>query len=49
MELLTVRIPAEMKERLEQIARREHRPLSNLVRFILMKWLEQHEEEIPKK
>jgi predicted DNA-binding protein len=44
MELIAVRIPDEMKEKLEKIAQEQHRPLSNLVRLILIQWLEQHEE-----
>jgi predicted DNA-binding protein len=45
MELIAVRIAKDMKERLEAIAEQEHRPLSNLVRLVLMQWLEQREKE----
>jgi predicted DNA-binding protein len=49
MELIAVRIPEEMKERLEQIAQEQHRPLSNLVRLILIQWLEEYEKDNSKK
>jgi predicted DNA-binding protein len=45
MELIAVRIPEEMKERLEKIAQEQHRPLSNLVRLILIQWLAEYEKE----
>ena len=48
MELIAIRVPEEMKKKLEKIAEKEHRPLSNLVRLILMEWLEKHEKK-PKK
>jgi predicted transcriptional regulator len=44
MELVTIRLPDEMKEKLSQIAEQQHRPLSNLIRLILMEWLEQQEK-----
>ncbi len=44
MELLGVRLPEELKQKLEKIAEREHRTLSNLVRLIIIQWLEQHEK-----
>ena len=49
MELIAVRIPEEMKERLEKIAQEQHRPLSNLVRLVLIQWLEQYEKESSQK
>ena len=49
MELIAVRIPEEMKERLEKIALEEHRPLSNLVRLILIQWLAEYEKESSQK
>ena len=50
MELLAVRLTEEMKEKLEKIAQDQHRPLSNLVRLILIEWLEKQEsEKKPKK
>jgi predicted DNA-binding protein len=49
MELIAVRIPEEMKEKLEKVAQEQHRPLSNLVRLILIPWLAQYEKESPQK
>jgi predicted DNA-binding protein len=49
MELIAVRIPEEMKEKLEKVAQEQHRPLSNLVRLILIQWLAQYEKESPQK
>ena len=49
MELIAVRIPEEMKERLEKIAHEQHRPLSNLVRLVLIQWLADHEKESSQK
>jgi predicted DNA-binding protein len=49
MDLIAVRIPEEMKERLEKIAQEQHRPLSNLVRLVLIQWLEQYEKESSQK
>jgi predicted DNA-binding protein len=49
MELIAVRIPEEMKERLEKIAQEQHRPLSNLVRLILIQWLAEYEKESSQK
>ena len=49
MELIAVRVPEEMKERLEKIAQDQHRPLSNLVRLILIQWLAEYEKESSQK
>ena len=49
MELIAVRIPEEMKEKLEKIAQEQHRPLSNLVRLILIQWLAEYEKESSQK
>jgi len=43
--LIAVRIPEELKAKLEQYAKADHRPLSNLVRLILIEWLEAQEEK----
>jgi predicted transcriptional regulator len=43
MELIAVRVPEDMKKQLEEIAEQQHRPLSNLIRLILMEWLKRHE------
>jgi predicted DNA-binding protein len=48
MKLIGVRIPQELKEKLQKIADSEHRPLSNLVRLILIEWLEKYEKETKK-
>ena len=40
MELITIRVPDEMKKKLAKIAEKQHRPLSNLIRLILMEWVE---------
>jgi predicted transcriptional regulator len=45
MELIAVRIPDDMKKKLEKIAQAEHRPLSNLIRLILIEWLEKREKK----
>jgi predicted transcriptional regulator len=45
MELIAIRVPDEMKKKLEKIAEGQHRPLSNLIRLILIQWLEQQEEK----
>jgi predicted transcriptional regulator len=44
MELVTIRLPDEIKEKLAKIAEEQHRPLSNLIRLALMEWLEQQEK-----
>jgi predicted transcriptional regulator len=48
MELIAIRVPDEMKKRLEKIAEEQHRPLSNLIRLILMQWLEEEEKKAKK-
>jgi len=48
MKLIAVRLPQELKEKLQKIADNEHRPLSNLIRLILIEWLEKYEKK-PKK
>jgi predicted transcriptional regulator len=45
MELVTIRLPDDMKEKLEKIAQDEHRPLSNLLRLIIMEWLEEQDKK----
>ena len=41
MQLVTIRIPDEIKEKLDEIAAKEQRPLSNLVRLIITQWLKE--------
>ena len=48
MELIGVRLPKELKEKLEAIAEEQHRPLSNLVRIIIMEYLKNLDKK-PKK
>lgn len=43
--MIAVRVPDEMKRKLEEIAEKQHRPLSNLIRLILMQWLKENERE----
>jgi len=45
MELIGVRIPSELKKKLQKIADSQHRPLSNLIRLILIEWLEKYDKE----
>ena len=44
MELIAIRVPDEMKKKLEKIAEDQHRPLSNLIRLILIEWFEKYEK-----
>ena len=48
MELIAIRVPEEMKKKLEKMATEQHRPLSNLIRLILMQWLEKEESKTAK-
>lgn len=45
MKLIAVRIPEELKSKLQQIADSQHRPLSNLIRLILIEWIEEYEKK----
>lgn len=47
--MIAFRVPDEIKEKLEKIAEEQYRPLSNLVRLIILQWLEEYERESPKK
>ncbi len=42
--MIGIRLPPDLRERLEQIAASEHRTLSNLIRFIILQWLELQEK-----
>ncbi|MCK4819130.1 CopG family transcriptional regulator [bacterium] len=46
--MIGVRISKELRVELEKIAKEEQRPLSNLIRLILTKWVEKNKEK-PKK
>jgi predicted DNA-binding protein len=41
-ELVGVRLENELKELLQNMADKEHRPLSNYIRFIILDWLRAH-------
>jgi predicted transcriptional regulator len=45
MELVTIRLPDDVKEKLEKIAQADHRPLSNLLRLIILEWLEEQDKK----
>jgi predicted transcriptional regulator len=45
MKLIGVRIPSDLKGKLQKIADSQHRPLSNLIRLILIEWLEKYEKK----
>ena len=45
MELIAIRVPPKIKKKLEKIANKQHRPLSNLIRLILLEWLDQQEKK----
>jgi len=48
MKIIGVRIPLDLKEKLQKIADSQHRPLSNLIRLILIEWLERYEKKTKK-
>jgi len=48
MELIGVKVPKELKDKLQAIADEQHRPLSNLVRIIIMEYLKALDKK-PKK
>lgn len=41
-EMVGVRLETELKELLQDLAEKEHRPLSNYIRFIILDWLSTH-------
>ncbi len=45
MELIALRIPPELKERIERLAQEQHRPLSNMIRLMLIEWLDEHDSK----
>jgi len=45
MELVTIRLPDDVKQKLENFAEADHRPLSNLLRLIILEWLDKQEKE----
>ena len=42
--MIGFRVPDKAKEKLERIAENQHRPLANLVRAVVLSWLEKFEE-----
>jgi predicted DNA-binding protein len=44
MEMIGFRIDEKIKKRLEKIAKKERRPLANLIRIIVEDWLEEYEK-----
>ncbi len=47
-DMIATRLDPEIKELLEKMAKEQHRPLSNLVRLIILEWLEFKKIDIPK-
>jgi hypothetical protein len=41
-EMVGVRLENELKKLLQDMADKEHRPLSNYIRFIILDWLRAH-------
>ena len=46
--MVSTRLDPEVKKLLEKMAEEQHRPLSNLVRLIILEWLDYKGIEIPK-
>ena len=44
MKLIGFRVPKEARKKLEEIAKDQHRPLANMVRTIVLRWLEWYHE-----
>lgn len=42
--MIGIRVSKELRDELEEIAQKEQRPLSNLIRLILTKWIEEHKQ-----
>jgi len=45
--MIATRIEPEIKELLEKMAKEQHRPLSNLMRLIVIEWLEYKGIKVP--
>ncbi len=45
--MIGIRVPDDIKKKLEEHADKQHRPLSNLIRMILLEWIQ--EQDKPKK
>ena len=46
--MVSTRLDPEIKKLLEKMAEEQKRPLSNLVRLIILEWLEFNKIDIPK-
>ena len=46
--MVSTRLDPEIKALLEKMAEEQKRPLSNLVRLIILEWLEYNKIDIPK-
>lgn len=47
MEPIALKVSEEVKKRLEKLAEKERRSLSNLVRNIILDWLEEQDQKSP--
>jgi hypothetical protein len=47
-DMVATRLDPEIKKLLEKMAAEQHRPLSNLIRLIILEWLEFKGIKIPK-
>ena len=46
-DMVSTRLDPDVKKLLEKMAKEQHRPLSNLVRLIILEWIESKGIEIP--
>jgi len=46
-DMVATRLDPEIKELLEKMAQEQHRPLSNLIRLIILEWLEHKGIKVP--
>ena len=49
VKIVTFKIPEKAKDKLEKYAKEDRRPLSNLVRNIVLDWLDEQEKKAKKK
>ena len=42
---LNITLPEDLKKRLQEISKNEHRPLSNLISKILLDWLKEKDKK----
>ena len=43
--VFTLRMEDEIFEKIERLAKKEHRSMTNMIEFILLKYLEEHEDD----